>query len=138
MNWYQVGEAAILASVLSSFTDWYFFGIMFHDRYHSTPGVWRQYKDKKDEIKSVTIGTLYGSVTSIVFVISCAYWDIYGYLPALITAGILWIMIPMPLLLSNAQFMKIDRRLVISHGLGWLARLVVSALSVGLCLKSAS
>ena len=57
MNWLQILEAAVVAGIVSSFTDWYFFGIVFHDRYHIYPGVWRKYRDKKDEMRSIAWGT---------------------------------------------------------------------------------
>src|SRR5216684_1508436 len=55
MNWTQVLLTLVASAVVASFTDWYFFGVLFHDRYLVTPGVWRQYKDKKDEMRSIAI-----------------------------------------------------------------------------------
>jgi hypothetical protein len=130
VNWGRIIEAGLLASVLASFTDWYFFGIMFHDRYYTNAGVWRKYADKKDEIRSITIGTIFGAATSFVFIIFVSYLGRTALPSVLAAAGVLWVMIPLPLLLTNSIFMRIDRALVVSHALGWLARLVVSALCV--------
>ena len=130
MNWVRIIEAGFVASVLATFTDWYFFGILFHDRYYTNAGVWRKYADKKDEIRSITLGTILGSVASFVFVIFASYLGLTAFPSALAVAAVLWLMIPLPLLLTNSLFMRIDRALVVSHALGWLARLVVSALCV--------
>jgi hypothetical protein len=135
MNWIHIIGAGILASVLTSFTDWYFFGILFHDRYSTNAGVWRQYKDKNHEMRSIAIGILLGTLTNFIFIISCSYLRLVGLPAALAAAGVLWVMIPIPLLLTNSIFMRIDRALVVSHSLGWLARLIVSALCVSWFLK---
>src|SRR3954470_2049520 len=68
MNWLKFLEAAIAASFLASMTDWYFFGVLFHDRYHVNAGVWKKYKNKSDEMRSIMVGTIYGSFTCVIFV----------------------------------------------------------------------
>ena len=55
MNYLHILMAFVVSAVVSSFTDWYFFGILFHERYWATPGIWRQYKDKNDEMRSIMI-----------------------------------------------------------------------------------
>jgi hypothetical protein len=39
-------------------------------------------------------------------------------------------MIPVPLLATNAVFIPMDRLITVSHALGWLARLVITAVFV--------
>ena len=135
MNWVRILEAAILASVVASFTDWYFFGILFHDRYNKNgPGFWRQYTDKKDEVRSIFIATLAQSVTCFIFIPLCGYFGVTTLLRASILAGIAWLMLPVPILFSYAIFARIDRMLILSHSLGWLARLVICAGCVALLL----
>jgi len=130
MNWFHLLLAAISASVLASFTDWYFFGILFHDKYHSIPGVWKQYKNKQDEVRSITISTLYHSITCFMFVFACGYLQITALWSTIATAAIAWLMLPLPLLLSYGVYIRMDRHIVLSHSLGWLVRLIVTALCV--------
>src|SRR6266478_714438 len=73
MNWTQVVLAFVASAVLASFTDWYFFGVLFHERYRATPGVWRQYKDKMDEMRSIAISELFMSISSLVFIVASAH-----------------------------------------------------------------
>ncbi len=73
MNWTQVLLTLVASAVVASFTDWYFFGVLFHDRYLVTPGVWRQYKDKKDEMRSIAISELLLGISSFVFIVTCAH-----------------------------------------------------------------
>src|SRR5262245_9948151 len=132
MNWLKFFETVIAASLLASMTDWYFFGVLFHDRYHSTPGVWRKYKSKKDETRSILVGTLLGSFTCMIFVASCVILKLTSLSIALSTAAFLWVMIPLPMLATQSIFMKYDRALALAHAGGWLAKLLVSAACVGL------
>ena|SRR6185295_11617623 len=132
MNLVKFLEAAIAASFLASMTDWYFFGVLFHDRYHLHAGVWKKYKNKQDEMRSILIGTLFGSFTCIIFVAGCMILKITALPLALSTAAFLWLMIPLPLLLTQSVFMKYDRGLMAAHSGGWLAKLLVAAVCVGL------
>jgi hypothetical protein len=130
MNWIQIAKAAITACIVASMTDWYFFGVLFHRRYRSIPGVWREYRDKKDEATSITIATLYQSITTVVFTVACAYLQLTSIGPVTISALVVWLMLPLPLLLSYGIFIRMDRLIVLSHSLGWLARLLVTALCI--------
>ncbi len=53
----------------------------------------------------------------------------------LVFAVLVWLMVPVPLLITNALFIKLHPLVVVSNSLGWLAKLVVAALSVTLLLK---
>ena len=130
MNWLHILYAFVASAIVASFTDWYFFGVLFHERYNRTPGAWRKYRDKKDEIATISISQLIMSVSSLVFIVACGHLALTPLASSLLAAGTIWVMIPLPLLAVNAAFMNIDRMIVLSHALGWLARLVITALCV--------
>ena len=130
MNWLHVLYAFVASATFASFTDWYFFGVLFHKRYLKTPGAWKKYRDKKDEITSISISQIIMSVSSFVFIVACGHLGLVSLTASLLAAVTIWIMIPLPLLAVNAVFMNIDRMVVVSHSLGWLTRLVITALCV--------
>jgi hypothetical protein len=130
MNWLRIVVAFVASAVVTSLSDWYFFGVLFHDRYQRTPGIWRRYRDKADERLSIGAGQATLSVSSLVFILVCAYLGWVSAKSSLTAAVILWVMIPVPLLVTNAIFIPMDRLIVLSHSLGWLVRLVVTALIV--------
>ena len=130
MNWLHVLYAFVASAIIASFTDWYFFGVLFHERYLKTPGAWKKYRNKSDEITSISISELIMSVSSFVFIVACGHLGLISPTAALLAAVTIWIMIPLPLLAVNAVFMNIDRMIVVSHSLGWLTRLVITALCV--------
>jgi hypothetical protein len=45
-------------------------------------------------------------------------------------AGAIWLLGPLPLLLTNAAFIKLHRAFVFSYALGWLAKLLIIAAAV--------
>src|ERR1700730_9543484 len=136
MNWTQVVLAFVASAVLASFTDWYFFGVLFHDPYRTTPGVWRQYKDKKDEMRSIAISELFMSISSFVFILASAHQGWTSLSKAAVAALAAWVMIPVPLLITNAVYIPMSRLIVVSHWLGWLARLLVTAICVALVIRA--
>ena len=122
--------AFLASAILASFTDWYCFGVLFHDRYGHTPGVWKKYRDKKDEMTSIGISQAIMSISSLVFILVCSHLGLVSMPLTLLAAVVVWAMIPVPLLATNAIFIPMDRWIVVSHSLGWLARLVITALCV--------
>ena len=135
MNWTQVVLAFVASAVLASFTDWYFFGVLFHDRYRATPGVWNQYKDKKDEMRSIAISELFMSISSLVFIVASAHQGWTSLSRAAVAALVAWVMVPVPLLITNEVYIPMSRLIVVSHSLGWLARLLVTAICVVLVTR---
>ena len=127
---FSLVKAAGLSIMLCSFSDWYFYGILFHRRYSLTPGVWKKYSDKKDEMKSVTIAMIFQSLTSLIFILVSSYLGLTSLHSAVGFAVAIWLMVPMPLLLANSVFIPMDKMIVLAHGLGWLARLMITALCV--------
>jgi len=129
MEWKRFLLAVLAAGVLSSFTDWLFGGVLFHEKYNVYPEVWRPALRKSDApaiLGSIALGFL----TSAAFVAVCVAFHVYGYRNALRLAALCWLMVPLPLLITNALFMKIHPLVVVSHSLGWLAKLCVAALVV--------
>jgi len=46
-----------------------------------------------------------------------------------------WLIGPLPLILTNAAFMKLHRVFVVSYAVGWLVKLMIVALAVGWWLR---
>lgn len=130
MHWIKILEIGLIASLLTSFTDWYFFGVLFHEKYNTIPGVWKKYTDKKDEMRSIMISTGFHSISCFVFAFTCDYFHLAGLTPLLFFAFLVWLTTSLPLLLSYGVYIRMDRHIVVSHSLGWLVRLLVSGLCV--------
>ena len=131
MNWTHFFLAVLAAGIISSFTDWFFGGILFHSKYSAYPEVWRA-SVAKSETTAVIGSIALGFVTAAAFIFTCTVFHARGYSAALRLAGLCWLMIPVPLLIANALFIKLHPLVVVSHSLGWLAKLAVAALAATL------
>lgn len=123
---------AILAgAVLGSLADWLFAGVIFHARYQVYPEVWRQ-GNERGRIAAAQALCL---VTSAAFVLLA--WKIHqtDARGALKLAAMIWLIGPLPMLLANAMFIRIDRLVTVSHAIGWLAKLLLIAAATAYFVK---
>jgi hypothetical protein len=91
--------------------------------------------DRKDETRSIAISELYISVSLFVFIVTCAHQHWSSFAKAATAALVAWIMLPVPIFVTNAIYIPMSRLLVVSHALGWLARLLVAATCVSVILR---
>lgn len=118
--------AMFVSGCVFSLTDWIFYGILFHDKYSAHPEIWRL-APGKNEASSVAWSVAVGFLTSAAFTATCVVFSIHGYRALFEFAGLCWLMIPVPLLITNAVFVKLHPLVAFSHSLGWLAKLCVAA-----------
>ena len=133
MSWTRFLFAILAAGIVSCFTDWFFSGILFHAKYNAYPEVWRESVGQRDT-RAITGSVALGFVTSAAFVATCVVFRLHGYDQTLSLAGLAWLIVPVPLLVTNALFIKLHPLTVVSHSLGWLAKLAVAALSTAFFL----
>jgi len=131
--WHYVLALAV-ASVATSFSDWYFMGVLFHDRYLAYPEVWRHSGDKQGESLAIAWSTLTGVLSAGAFLWLAVRLGVTGDGRVFLLAGGLWLAGPVPLLLTQAAFIKIHVLNTLAALLGWLARLALFALSARLIL----
>ena len=125
MNNGHVVVAVVLSGILVSFVDWIFSGVLFHERYTAHPEIWR--RPSGPETPAIIGSTLLGFVTCGAFVIASPSFHLGGFRQNLEFAVAIWLIAPLPLLISNALWIKMHPLIVLSHSLGWLAKLCVVA-----------
>ena len=117
--------AALIGAVLASLADWLFAGVLFHGRYQVHPEVWRP---GAGAVRSrIVLAQALALVTSAAFVALAWKTRETGLVPALKLAVMIWLIGPLPLLLTNGLFIKIDPLVTASHAAGWLAKLLLIA-----------
>jgi len=112
--------------VLTSITDWFFAGDWIHRRY-TYPEIWRQ----GGEAKAIALTSPLPFLTCAVFAYVADRLDLHSVLSAVKLAVAVWLIGPLPLILTNAAFMKLHRVFVASYSIGWLVKLLVVAVAVG-------
>jgi len=130
MNWTHFGLAVLAAGIVSSITDWFFFGILFHGNYKINSEVWRR-GPGTNETPAIIGSTLIGFVAAAAFMTACVVFQVHEYCPALELAGLIALMGALPITITNSFYIKMHSSIVFSHCLGWTARLVVAALVAG-------
>ena len=130
MNWARLVAVVIGAAVVSSLTDWFFAGDWIHRRY-SYPEVWRQ----GDESRAIALASPLPLVTCGVFAFVAARLGLHSVSSALKLAVAVWVIGPLPLILTDAVFMKLHRVFVVSYATGWLTKLGIVAVAVGWFLR---
>jgi hypothetical protein len=135
MDYTRFALATLAGGFVSTFTDWFFFGVLFHDKNKAYPEVWRPEIQEGKEKKAILLSSLLCFVTSAVFAFSAQRLYVTDMNHALKLAAAVWAMIALPMVLTNYLFIRLHPALLISHSLGWLARLVVCAVATALILR---
>ena len=125
MNWMRIALVTLGAGVLTSLTDWFFAGDWIHRRY-TYPEIWRH----GAESKAIALTSPLPFLTCGVYAILSAKLGLTA-LGAGRVAVALWVIGPLPLILTNAAFMKLHRVFVVSYVIAWLVKLEVAALAAG-------
>jgi hypothetical protein len=129
MNWLRFIAIVTGAGIITSFTDWLFAGDWIHRRF-TYPEVWR----KGAETKAIALTSPLPFITCGAFAFVAAKLGISSVEAALKLALAVWVMGPLPLILTNAAFMKLHRVFVVFYIAGWLVKLVIVGAAVGLFL----
>ncbi|HXR37672.1 MAG TPA: hypothetical protein VN776_01185 [Terracidiphilus sp.] len=117
------------SGVLSSLTDWFFAGDWIHRRF-TYPEIWR----KGNEGRAIALTSPLPFLTCAIFAYAAARLGLHSVRAALKLAVAVWLIGPLPLILTNAAFIKLHRVFVVSYALGWLVKLAIVAIAAGLFL----
>jgi hypothetical protein len=128
MDWTRFGLALIAAGIVTSLSDWLFFGVIFHDKYRETPNVWRTTK----EGTKIVWSTLLAILGAAAFLFLCGRLEVHGLRSAFQAAFAVWVAAALPITVTNALYVRHAPALAVSYALGWLARLVIAGTAYAL------
>lgn len=134
VNWIHFALAALVGGILSSLTDWLFMGDLLYKRNNKHPEIWR-YPGGKGESKAIVCSGPFPFLTCAVFAFATNEFHVHSLGAALRMAFEIWLIGPLPLVLTNALFMKVQPMIATAHSLGWLVKLGVAAGAAILFLK---
>jgi hypothetical protein len=126
MNWTRLALITIGAGVITSITDWVFAGDWLHQRF-TYPEIWRQ----GVEARAIALTSPLPFLTCGIFAYVSARLGLHSVASALKLAIAVWLIGPLPLILTNAAFMKLHRVFVASYAVGWFIKLAIVAVAVG-------
>jgi hypothetical protein len=126
--------AVLVSGIVSTFTDWLFMGVLFHDRYMKYPEVWRDGIVGGKDRTAVLYSCALDFVAAAGFVALCVLANINTLWPAVGVAIFAWIAGPLVIMITNGFFMKLDWVIVGAHSLAYLVRFLVAAIVVAIFL----
>ena len=125
MNWTRFATIIIGAGIASSLTDWFFAGDWIHRRW-TYPELWRQGAEER----AIALSAPLPFLTCGVFAYASVRLGLHSMAGTVNLAVAVWLIGPLPLILTNAAFMKLHRVFVASYALGWLVKLLIVAVAV--------
>lgn len=134
MHWTLIA-AILVAGTVSSFTDWFFMGVLFQDRYKKYPEAWWPRPAKADEIKPILWSVALGYITSAAIVLLCVIANVHGYRDTLIVAGLAAAAGPLVISPTTGLWVKIDPLVTAAHTFGYIVRFVIAGLAAGFVLS---
>jgi hypothetical protein len=123
--------ALIGASIAISFSDWLFFGVLFHDRYMQTPALWREMPESRKIAGSMALAV----VGTAAFLILAQTLGVRGFGDAFVLAILVWIAASLPQTITTTLYIRYDPAFGVSHALGWLTRLMIGAGAYSLMVR---
>ncbi len=101
-------------------------GDLLYKRNNQHPEIWR-YPGGKGESKAIAWSSPFPFLTCAVFALASQEFHVHSYGAAFRMAFEIWLIGPLPLILTNALFMKMQPMIAMAHSLGWLVKLAVAA-----------
>jgi hypothetical protein len=123
MRWTHLIFAIISAGFVTSMTDWFFAGDWIHKRF-TYPEIWR----KGPETRAIIVSSALPFVTCTAFMVLALWLDAHRLETVLNLALLAWIIGPLPLILTDAAFIKLHWVFVTLYSAGWLVKLLIAAL----------
>ena len=134
MSWIIVA-AIFVAGILASFTDWFFMGMLFHERYARTPETW--WLRAGNETMPILYSTALGFITAAAVMWLCALAGVAGVMSGIKIAFIAWLAGSFVQVATTHIWVRIDPMVSLAHGLGYLARFVIAGIAAGIALPMA-
>lgn len=122
MNLVRLIEAVAVAGILSTYADWLLSGDWLQKRF-GEPDVWR----KSGGILSVLISTALPFVTCAVFIFLAHKLQIMGLRNSVKLALAIWVIGPLPLIISNTIFLRLHRLHAALYAASWFVKLMIAA-----------
>jgi Mg/Co/Ni transporter MgtE len=135
MHWMLIA-AIIVAGVLSSLTDWFFMGVLFHDRYNKYPDTWWLRGGSQDAERSPILwSTALGFVTAAAVVLLCVFAGVTSITGGLIVAALAAAAGPLVTTITNGMWIRIDPAVTAAHTLGYIVRFLIAGIAAGFALS---
>jgi hypothetical protein len=127
MNWGRFILVVLIASAVTSCSDWLFMGILFHDKHFVAPEIWRASAGNSERSR-IIYSQLAGILSCGAFAYLCVQGNALTIPRSLGVALFVWLAGPVVVITQMALWTKFHPLMGASHSVGWLARFIVTGL----------
>jgi hypothetical protein len=117
----------VLAGILASFTDWVFMDLLFHDKYMTTPQLWRP-AASRNEPSFIVWSQIIGVLSSAAFAYLCVRANALTIPSSLAAAALVWIAGPAVVFAQMVMWTTLNPLVGASQSVGWLVRFIITGL----------
>ena len=130
MNLTRLALIVIGTGIVTSLTDWFFAGDWLHQRFTYSE-IWRP----GAEPRAIALTSPLPFITCGVFACMLGWLGFLSWSGTTKMAIAIWLIGPLPLILTSAAFIKLHRVFVISLAASWLVKLLIVAFAVAWFLR---
>lgn len=130
MDWYRFFMIVVGAGTLSTVTDWLLAG-EWKRKHFGDAEIWRD----GSHWKATLLTALLTFLTCAAFAFTAHRLDIDSMRNVVKLAAAIWVIGPLPLILTAGGYMKLHRVFVVSYSISWLVKLMIVAVLVGRFLR---
>jgi hypothetical protein len=134
MTW-KIIAAIIASGIVSSFTDWFFMGVLFHDRYQKYPDTWWPRAGQAAERGAIMSSTALGFITAAAVALLCEYAGVTSIGGGLIVGALAAAAGPLVISPTAGMWIKIDPMVTVAHTTGYIVRFLIAGIAAGIALS---
>jgi hypothetical protein len=126
--------AVLAGGVVTSMTDWFFMGDWVYKRFDKHPEIWR-FQRGQGESKAIAWSAALPFLTCALFDFLCVRLAYFTSSSTFTLALGVWLAVALPMVITNAIWMKIAAPIAAFFSLGWLVKLLIAALLLVLIVR---
>ena len=126
--------AVLAGGVVTSMTDWLFMSDWVYKRFDKHPEIWR-FRAGQGESKAIAWSTALPFLTCALFDFLCLRLSFFTRSSTFTLALGVWLAVALPMIITNAIWMKIAAPIAAFFSLGWLVKLLIAGLLLLLIVR---
>lgn len=134
MTW-KIIAAIVASGIVSSFTDWFFMGVLFADRYQKHPETWWPRSGQAAERGAIMSSTALGFVTAAAVALLCEYAGVASITGGLIVGALAAAAGPLVTTITNGMWIRVDPAVTFAHTVGYIVRFLIAGIAAGIALS---
>ena len=131
MNWHILAAIAV-TGIVSTLTDFFFFGVLFNDRYKKYPETWWPGVAEGKETRAIIMSSVLDFVTAAAVVVLCIYAGVRDIKGGLIVGALAAIAGPLVITVTNGFWIRIDPAITFSQTAGYCLRFLIAGAAYAL------